>query len=272
MPSTPSTASSSSTDATRPCRLSIKSIPPQSRIHSPSIEDEERTLPQDGNESSPDQPKSKWRQYLSTAKWFITNQWFLVALGCLILISSQVQVPLSQQSKREIVVTYLCVALIFVITGCTLPTQVLLQNYKRWRIHLFVQAQSFLMTSAIAFAIVTICATNPNFMDPGLLVGIIFTGCVSTTISSNVIMTGQAHGNQALTVVQSTLGNFLGPFLTPLLVDMYTSTGAWYTKILPSSGSGELGELYRRVFKQLGLSLFLPLVRYIELSAVALQI
>ena len=73
-------------------------------------------------------------------------------------------------------------------------------------------------------------------------------------------MTKQAHGNQALTVVQSTLGNALGPFLTPLLVQMYLASGAWYTRILPSQGAGALGELYRRVFKQLGLSLFLPLV------------
>lgn len=71
-------------------------------------------------------------------------------------------------------------------------------------------------------------------------------------------MTAQAHGNTAQTVVQSTLGNFLGPFLTPLLVTMYTSTGAWYTQVLPEE-SGGYGEIYRRVFKQLGLSLFLPM-------------
>ncbi len=97
-------------------------------------------------------------------------------------------------------------------------------------------------------------------MDPGLLVGMILTGCVPTTISSNVVMTRQAGGNQALTVVQSTLGNFLGPFLTPLLIRMYTASGAWYTQVLSSSGSGGFGELYRKVFMQLGLSLMLPLV------------
>jgi sodium/bile acid cotransporter 7 len=74
-----------------------------------------------------------------------------------------------------------------------------------------------------------------------------------------VQMTGQAHGNTALTVVQSTLGNFLGPFLTPVLNTMYTSNGAWYTKVLPSDNGG-YGEIYRRVFKQLGLSIFVPLV------------
>lgn len=96
-------------------------------------------------------------------------------------------------------------------------------------------------------------------MDPGLLVGMIFTGCVPTTISSNVVMTGQAHGNTALTVVESTLGNLLGPFFSPLLIQMYTASDEWYTDILPKSDEGGYGEIYKRVFKQLGLSIFLPL-------------
>lgn len=208
-------------------------------------------------------PKPEWRQHLSSVKWFLIDQWFLLALGCLVLLSSQVQVPASQQGKKEIVVTYLCVAVIFFVTGCTLPTQVLMQNYSRWKIHLFVQIQSFLMTSAVTYGVVSLCATNQNFMDPGLLVGMIFTGCVPTTISSNIVMTRQAHGNTALTVVQSTLGNLLGPFLSPLLLQMYTASNEWYTDILPKSGGGEYGEIYKRVFKQLGLSLFLPLVRAI---------
>ena len=103
-------------------------------------------------------------------------------------------------------------------------------------------------------------------MDAGLLVGLIFMGCIPTIISSNVVMTKQAHGNQALTVVQSTLGNFLGPLLTPILVEMYISSGAWYTKVLPREGS--FGELCRRVFRQLGLSIFLPLVRLLIMLTV----
>ena len=95
-------------------------------------------------------------------------------------------------------------------------------------------------------------------MDPWLLIGLLFLGVVPTTMSSNVIMTRQAHGNTALTVVQSTLGQFLCPFLTPILLKMYLSTGAWYTKVLVNSDN--YSEIYRRVFKQLGLSVFVPLL------------
>ena len=198
-------------------------------------------------------------QYLSKVQWFIIDQWFLIGLGVLVAISSQVQVPASGQDMKEVVVTYLCVSIIFFITGCTLSTKILVENYARWKLHLFVQVESFLVTSATTFAIVSACATNRDFMDPALLIGMIFLGCVPTTISSNVVMTRQAHGNVALTVVQSTIGNFLGPFLTPPLISMYTLNGAWYTSILPQE-SGGYSEIYKRVFKQLGLSVFVPMV------------
>ena len=121
---------------------------------------------------------SWWKRHLFNLIWFIYDQWFLVGLGLFILLPSHVQVPKAQQKKKEEVVTYICIAVISSQSGCTLPTKILWQNYSRWRLHLFCQTQSFLMTSAIVFAVVWLCATNANFMDAGLLVGLIIAGCV----------------------------------------------------------------------------------------------
>ena len=220
------------------------------------LDDEEIVTPLRPSEKPSSEPA--WRHYSTSLIWFCKDQWFLIGMIVLVIISSQAQVPASRQSKKETVVTYLCVSVIFIITGCTLPSKTLKENYARWKIHLFVQIQCFLMCSASIYGIVSACATNPSFMDPAMLVGMIFVACVPTTISSNVNMTKQAHGNHALTVVQSTLGNLIGPFITPLLIEMYTGTGAWYTDILPPPGA--LTATYRRVFKQLGLSIYLPFV------------
>ncbi|KAH7078693.1 SBF-like CPA transporter family-domain-containing protein [Paraphoma chrysanthemicola] len=199
--------------------------------------------------------RAKALQYL---KWFITDQWFLPAMGAVILLSSQVQVPESQQHIKRTVVTYLSVSVIFFINGCTLETSILLENSKRWKLHAFVQLQCYLVCSAATFAIVSLCATNPNFMDPWLLIGFLFVGSAPTTMNSNVVMTRQAHGNTALTVVQSVIGQFLCPFLTPIILQMYLSSGAWYSKVLANGDN--YGEIYRRVFMQLGLSLFVPIL------------
>lgn len=157
--------------------------------------------------TKPSKRRPDWLDILLTT---LQDQWFLVGIGVVITIASQVQVPREHQKLKETLTTYLSVSIIFFITGCTLDTRVLIQNYSRWKVHLFVQGQCFLMTSAIAFGVVSATATNKDFVDPGLLVGLIFFGCVATTMSSNVVMTRQAHGNSALTVVQTTLGNFLG--------------------------------------------------------------
>jgi sodium/bile acid cotransporter 7 len=215
---------------------------------------------------------TKRQRVTEILKWFVMDQWFLIIMGILILISSQIQVPKSQQQIKRTVVSYLSVSVIFFINGCTFPTKLLIENYSRWRIHLFVQLQCYLVTSAATFALVSLCATNPHFMDPWLLIGLLFVGCAPTTMSSNVVMTRQAHGNAALTVVQSIIGQFLCPFLTPVLLQMYLSSGASYTHVLVNDGDN-YAEIYRRVFKQLGLSLFIPMfvgqiVRYFFPTAV----
>ncbi|KAJ4286769.1 hypothetical protein N0V90_013021 [Kalmusia sp. IMI 367209] len=223
-------------------------------LTTPKTCDVGQALPKDVDEKPHD---TKQQRLVKNLKWIIKDQWFLIAMGTIILIASQVQVPNSKQQVKRTVVTYLSVSVIFFINGCTLSTRVLFDNYKKWKIHAFVQLQCYLVTSAATFAIVSLCATTKNFMDPWLLIGFLFLGSAPTTMSSNVVMTRQAHGNTALTVVQSVIGNFLCPFLTPILLQMYLSSGAWYSKVLVSGDNYE--EIYRRVFKQLGLSLFVPM-------------
>ncbi|KAF2691791.1 sodium bile acid symporter family protein [Lentithecium fluviatile CBS 122367] len=201
---------------------------------------------------------TRLQEAVGMLKWFVRDQWFLIAMGFIILISSQVQVPDAHQRVKRTVITYLSVSVIFFVNGCTLSTRILFENYMRWKLHAFVQLQCYLVTSAATFGIVSLCATNRNFMDPWLLIGFLFIGTAPTTMSSNVVMTRQAHGNPALTVVQSIIGQFLCPFLTPILLQMYLSSGAWYSKVL-ARGDDNYGEIYRRVFQQLGLSLFIPM-------------
>jgi sodium/bile acid cotransporter 7 len=215
----------------------------------------QRPIPEPAHHGQASHPKAT--KVLSFLRWFLKDQWFLLAMAGVILLASQVQVPASQQRTKRTVITYLSVSVIFFINGCTLDTSVLLANAQRWKLHAFVQLQCYLVCSAATFGIVSLCATNPNFMDPWLLIGFLFVGSAPTTMNSNVVMTRQAHGNTALTVVQSVIGQFLCPFLTPIILQMYLSSGAWYSKVLVH-GDG-YSEIYRRVFMQLGLSLFVPM-------------
>lgn len=131
--------------------------------------------------------KSPVRKCADLVVWFLLDQWFLVILGILIIIASQVQVPRSQQAKKQLVIDYLAVSVIFFINGCTLPTRILIENLSRWQTHLFVQVQSYLMASAVTFGIVSAAATSKTFMDPGLLIGMLILSCLPTTYVSYVM-------------------------------------------------------------------------------------
>lgn len=218
--------------------------------------DNSPSTPDNGNQTDDSSAKPS---RLNTALSILLEQWFILALAALIALASQTQVPLSHQKLKQTTTSYLCISLIFLTTGATLDTRTLLANYARWRLHAFVQAQCYLMTSLVVLGVVSATSATSRFMDPGLLVGLVFQSCVATTISSNVVMTRQARGNTALTVVQTTLGNFLGVFVTPALVVGYSAIPAWYNDVLPER-SGDWGPIYRRTLMKLGLSIYVPMV------------
>ncbi|ANB15071.1 hypothetical protein AWJ20_2691 [Sugiyamaella lignohabitans] len=95
-------------------------------------------------------------------------------------------------------------------------------------------------------------------IDRYLIIGLIMTGITPTTVSSNVVMTKQAHGNDSLSIIEVTIGNLLGAFISPALAQLYLSSATGFAYGNPAS-DGSLTQLYARVMKQLGLGLFVPL-------------
>ncbi|KAK8858959.1 hypothetical protein IAR55_003191 [Kwoniella newhampshirensis] len=192
---------------------------------------------------------------------FLVDQWLLLAIGLVILLAWL----FPSVGKRgghvasQWTVTYGAVILIFFVSGLSLPFDKLLYHAKNIRLHLIVQIMSFLVTSSIFFGIACAASTNPS-LQTGTLVGLIATGCLPTTISSNVVMTRQAKGDDAATMVEVTLGNFLGPFISPLLITkLYLPSSTAFAAWLPAEATHHLGDLYRHVMMQMGLSVFIPL-------------
>ena len=241
------------------------------RFHIESAESERRSQSEQATATATATSPLDSRSQSQHSIWFATcerfakyafnlaiQQWLLFGVIIVITIASQVQTPATQQNVKSEAVAYLCVALIFLITGCTLSIHEFRESISRWKVHLFVQIQCFLVTSAIVFGITSLLAMRRSLLSPGLLIGMITMGCMATTISSNVVMTLQARGNSALTVAQTTIGNLIGAIVSPALVVMYTSTPTWYNKAIPVGGI-RWSAMYGRVLQRLGLSLYLPL-------------
>lgn len=98
---------------------------------------------------------------------------------------------------------------------------------------------------------------NDPAIDDWVLMGLIVTATCPTTVASNVVMTQKAKGNDLLCLCEVFIGNVLGAFITPALVQMYTTSSAFHFGN-PASGSS-VSHLYANVMKQIGLSVFVPL-------------
>lgn len=191
---------------------------------------------------------------------YLKSQWFFYCLAVFIVIARFAPNFAADGGliKAEYSIGYGAVAWIFLQSGLSMKTSRLMANMGNWRAHLTILVMSFLITSSIVYGFCcAVKAANDGNIDDWVLIGLILTATCPTTVASNVIMTANAGGNDLLCVCEVFIGNLLGAFITPALVQMYTSTGPFQYGN-PATGEG-IAALYGRVMKQVGLSVFVPL-------------
>ena len=204
---------------------------------------------------------SQWQVLGKRALLLILHQWLLIGIGvaCVLAYFFPSVAKHGGVIRSEYSVLYGVIAIIFLISGLSIPRQKLFSQFMNWRLHLVVQIISFLFIPALVLAVVhIILAGDPRgHIDRAVLAGYILTACIPTTIASNVVMTRSAGGDDAAALVEVLLANLLGPFVT----------AAWTVSLLPKTAEfdpwrydgGSLGSMYKDVFQQLGLSVLLPL-------------
>ena len=199
-------------------------------------------------------------------KWvfdFLVEQWFFCFLGIFIGLAYRFPefAKLHGTIRAQYSIGYGAVAVIFLVSGMSMSSKDLLKNLLNWRAHFIVLTSSFLITSSIIYGIVCgIKASNNPQFDDWMMVGLIVTHACPTTVSSNVVMTKKADGNDILTLCEVFIGNLLGAFITPALLQMYM-TGTWeFGNPQHQGGTTEsIQSLYGETMKELGCSVFVPL-------------
>lgn len=203
----------------------------------------------------------RWQTVGTRVIMLILRQWLLIGMGvvCALAYFFPNVAKHGGIIKSEYSVMYGVIAIIFLVSGLSIPRQKLFMQLLNWRLHLVVQIISFLFIPALVLAVVhIILACDPSgHIDRAVLAGYIFTACIPTTIASNVVMTRAAGGDDAAALVEVLLANILGPFVT----------AAWTVALIPKTaefdvwryGGGSLSSMYKDVFQQLGLSVLLPL-------------
>ncbi|KAG1441861.1 hypothetical protein G6F56_011302 [Rhizopus delemar] len=93
-----------------------------------------------------------------------------------------------------------------------------------------------------------------------LLVGVVIAASTPTTVSSNVVMTKNAKGNEASALMNAALGNVLGIFVSPALVSLFQKPLIDATPENESTTEAAGSVDFASVLKQLGATVLAPLV------------
>jgi sodium/bile acid cotransporter 7 len=120
-------------------------------------------------------------------------------------------------------ITTVAIGLLFFLHGAKLSREALLSGLTNWRLHLLVLASTFVMFPLLGLAMKPLSGT---VLPPDLYVGILFLCTLPSTVQSSIAFTSVARGNVAAAVCSASASNFVGIFVTPLLVGALIVQGA----------------------------------------------
>ncbi|KXS13022.1 hypothetical protein M427DRAFT_58943 [Gonapodya prolifera JEL478] len=167
------------------------------------------------------------RGLLSSVRDFLAKNWFLLGLVCAIGLAAAYP-PLGKKGgylASQYTVKYAGVAFVFLFSGMSLKTSVLIKATMVWRTHIVIQLLSLGFMPLLGWGIATGLKRGTG-INPALLDGFVICMSAPTTVSSNTIMTRSAEGSEAISIVASVIGNILGIFVTPFLILGYLGQAA----------------------------------------------
>lgn len=144
--------------------------------------------------------------------------WFLLGMTLAVVLAWLVPGPGAKGgSLHPELLNKLGVALIFFLHGLTLSLAALKAGAQNWRLHLLVQACTFVLCPLLGLLFL---AGIGGRLSLELRTGLFFLCALPSTVSSSVALTATAKGNVPAAVFNATLSSLLGVLLTPLWLSL----------------------------------------------------
>jgi sodium/bile acid cotransporter 7 len=147
--------------------------------------------------------------------------------------------------QPDITATWIAVMIIFVLAGMGLRTEELSRAFQRVYFNTFVQVFNFGLVSLVVFG-ASRALTAAQIMSEELADGMVITACMPTAINIVIVLSAATGADEAAAIFNSTFGNIIGIFLSPVLILAY----------LGAAGDISLGT----VFYKLTLRVVVPLI------------
>ncbi len=190
-------------------------------------------------------------------KWFSSFDKFVPALLLVIILASLFPEPAAYEGSFTLHnLGDIGITLIFLFYGLKLNPRKLRQDLSNWRLHLVVQAATFIVFPLLVLPFYSYWSAGPHAL---LWLGAFFLATLPSTVSSSVVMVSIAKGNVPGAIFNASISSLAGIVITPL----------WMGLVLTSaqSSSGEVGD-YSNILLKLVLQVLLPVVAGLLLNRV----
>ncbi len=130
------------------------------------------------------------------------------------------------------------VSLTFLLYGLRLSMQQLKEGVRNWKLHLLIQATTFIFFPLLILAIKPFFAGTIN---QELWLAIFYLAALPSTVSSSVVMVSLAGGNIVAAIFNATLSSLLGIIITPLWMSLFLES---------TNGDFDLQEVFLKLILQ----------------------
>ncbi|UJR27294.1 hypothetical protein I4U23_008589 [Adineta vaga] len=165
--------------------------------------------------------------FVLNRKTHLSKYWFLYGIFLSILLAFIYPELGSKEGplKPESTVKFLGTMIIFLLNGCSIRSEELYQTILQYRIHLSIQIFSFLICPILFLILSTVYRLSTYQYQ--LSIGIKALGTLPSPVSTAAFVVRAIGGNEAIAMLNSTIGSLLGTLLTPTL--LYIMLGGSFT-------------------------------------------
>lgn len=170
---------------------------------------------------------------MDRASWWRTNG-FILGLACAVLMAFALPAPGATGGVLHAeIVNNVGIALILFLQGLSLSLEKIRRGAGHWRLHLIVQAFTFVVFPLAGILWQTLGPWLWPAEPPAIRDGFLYLCVLPSTISTSVVLTAVAHGNTAAALFNAAFSNILGVFVTPVLVQWLMQRTGQTTPIAP---------------------------------------
>lgn len=150
--------------------------------------------------------------------------WFLLALiGMIVLAWLWPEGGIDREPVSLNDVAGFGVSVIFFFYGLRLSPEKLKAGLGSWRLHLVVQASTFLLFPLLVMPLHGLFEGTQNEL---LWLGTFYLAALPSTVSSSVVMVSIAGGNIPAAIFNASISSLVGVFITPLWMGLYLTAGS----------------------------------------------